>query len=36
MKKIYNKVIATVGMLAVCTTAAEATPAFAKQMNATV
>lgn len=34
MKKIYNKVIATVGLVAICTTAAEATPAFARQMNA--
>lgn len=34
MGKLYKKVIATVGMVAVCTTAAEATPAFARQMNA--
>ena len=33
MKKVYNKIIATVGIMAVCTTVAEATPAFARQMN---
>ena len=34
MKSIYKKALATVGLLAISATVAEATPAFARQMNA--
>jgi hypothetical protein len=33
MKKFYSKVVAALAFAAVCTTTAEATPAFARQMN---
>ncbi|MCK4874586.1 MAG: hypothetical protein KAS26_01955 [Sulfurimonas sp.] len=34
MKKFYSKVVAALAFAAVCTTTAEATPAFARQMDA--
>ena len=34
MNKIYYRVLATVGIMAISATVAEATPAFARQMNA--
>jgi hypothetical protein len=32
MKAFYNKALAAIGLFAICTTGAEATPAFARQM----